>query len=162
MVDRTRNEKGQFTASHGGKHEKLYGVWCTMRERCKNPHNKSYPRYGGRGIVVCELWDKDYASFRAWSMQNGYREGLSIDRIDNSGNYEPSNCRWADRATQNRNYSRNRLITYKGRTQCLADWADEIGIKRATLAFRLKQGKPLDEAFSKTDGRFNGEVLLHG
>ena len=153
MSDRQRTVTGQFTKIHGGAHTRLYNVWCCMRERCKNPHNKRYDRYGGRGIKVCSEWDHDFAAFRDWSNANGYQEGLTIDRIDCDGNYEPGNCRWVTHKVQNRNYSRNHFITYHGETKCIADWADETGINRATILFRMKQGKPLEEVFSKVDGR---------
>ena len=153
MRDRERNAKGQFTRIHGGEKSRLYRVWCGMRDRCRNPHNKRYERYGGRGISVCDEWDKDFAVFRKWSQEHGYEEGLTIDRINGDGNYEPGNCRWVTTAVQNRNYSRNHFITYHGETKCIADWADETGINRATILFRIKQGKPLEEVFSKEDGR---------
>ena len=152
-MNRTHDEKGRFVASHGGRKTRLYNVWCAMKERCNNPHNKRYENYGGKGIKVCDEWKNDFATFRSWAMENGYDDGLTIDRIDTDGNYEPSNCRWVTHKVQNRNYSRNHLITYDGRTQCLSDWADELGINRATVLFRLKQGKPLEEVFSKQDGR---------
>lgn len=148
-----RDEKGRFAKVHGGRNTRLYGVWCAMKERCGNSHNKAYKRYGGRGIRVCEEWQHDFSAFREWAYKNGYKEGLTIDRIDSNGNYEPSNCRWATHKEQNRNYSRNHMITYKGRTQCLSDWADEYGINRTTVLFRIRCGKPLDEVFSPIDGR---------
>ena len=152
MSQRERTDKGMFAPIHGAKHTRLYKVWCAMRERCNNPHNKRYARYGGRGISVCNEWD-DYRAFREWAEMNGYADGLTIDRIDTDGNYEPSNCRWATRAEQNRNYSRNRMITFNGITMCLTDWADKYGIKRATLAFRLNSGKTMEQALENTDGR---------
>ena len=86
-------------------------------------------------------------------MQNGYAEGLTIDRIDNNGNYEPQNCRWTTVAEQNRNYSRNHVITFQGETKCLSDWADYFGINRATVLYRIKAGKTLEEVFRCEDGR---------
>lgn len=74
-----------------------------MIQRCTNPNQKKYPIYGGRGIVVCEEWKCSYTAFRDWAMANGYEEGLSIDRVDVDGNYEPSNCRWATRSEQEAN-----------------------------------------------------------
>lgn len=81
---------------------RLYSIWKGMRQRCNNPNNTHYDCYGGRGISVCEEW-KEYPPFRDWAMANGYAENLTIDRINVNGNYEPKNCRWADRKTQVQN-----------------------------------------------------------
>jgi len=88
--------------THGETKTKLYTVWSAMRNRCSNINNTDYPSYGGRGISVCDNWGK-YENFREWSRDNGYSDGLSIDRINNDGNYEPSNCRWATKEVQARN-----------------------------------------------------------
>lgn len=153
MKERARLPDGSFASEHGGRRTKLYGVWCSMKERCSNPHNKSYPRYGGRGITVCTDWANDFSSFRDWAYAAGFRDGLTIDRIDGNKGYSPENCRWATTAQQNRNYSRNHMITYNGETKCLSDWADQFGIKRGTVLFRIQQGKPLPEVFNPIDGR---------
>lgn len=144
---------GRFVRKHPPEQDRLYNVWCSMKERCYNAHNKRYGRYGARGISVCDEWKCDFSVFANWAMSHGYKEGLTIDRIDNSGNYCPENCRWATSAQQNRNYSRNHMITYLGETKCLADWADQFGINRTTVLFRIKNGKPLEEVFSNVDGR---------
>lgn len=81
---------------------KLYHVWATMKHRCKNPNDRNYARYGGRGITFCDEWNK-YEPFHKWAMENGYREGLTIDRRNNDGNYEPSNCRWITMQEQQKN-----------------------------------------------------------
>ena len=156
-----RDCKGKFAPKHGAKHTKLYNVWCAMKERCNNSHNKSFARYGGRGIMICEEWANSFEVFSKWANDNGYKEGLTIDRKDVNGNYEPNNCRWITTAEQNRNYSRNHLITYQGETKCLSDWASYFGINRSTIMYRINQGKPLDEVFLKTDGRTkDGEKLF--
>ena len=95
---------------HGeGKGNPLYWVWTGLRARCNNPKNVGYRNYGGRGITVCNEW-QNYTAFKKWADANGYHSGLTIDRIDNDGDYEPGNCRWADYNTQNRN-SRNTKLT---------------------------------------------------
>mgnify|MGYP001569187649 CR=1 FL=1 len=90
---------------HNGSKTKLYGVWRIMKQRCSNPNYKQYKDYGGRGITVCPEWIESYIAFRDWALNNGYKEGLQINRIKNNGNYEPSNCEWNTSAknAQNRN-----------------------------------------------------------
>lgn len=131
---------------------RLYRIWCSMKRRCDCKTDKVYPKYGGRGITYCKEWST-YPPFKEWAINNGYSEGLTIDRIDNNGNYCPENCRWVDHKTQNRNYSKNVNITYNGETHCLSDWADIIGIDRSTLGARVRRGNPIDEIFDITDRR---------
>lgn len=138
---------------HGGKHEPLYRIWCAMKQRCLNPNNKRYASYGGRGIAICSEWLNDYSAFREWAVANGYEndKDLSIDRIDNDGNYEPSNCRWADKITQANNKSNNIVITYEGKTQTLRKWSEETGINADTLYHRYRMGKMPEEILKVYD-----------
>ena len=145
---------GKFEKKHGMSDSKIYGVWLSMRERCNNEKNKSYKNYGAKGIKVCKEWQESFLPFYNFSISNGYKEGLTIDRIDSKLGYYPENCRFVTVSEQNRNYSRNHLITYKNETLCLSDMADKYGVNRGTVLFRLKNGKTLDEVFSKTDNRY--------
>ena len=101
--------------THGLKNTRLYSIWSSMKMRAYNPKHKRYSDYGGRGITIREEW-LDIHNFYNWAMSNGYSDGLSLDRIDNNGNYEPSNCRWTTKVIQARNQRKRRDNTsgYKG------------------------------------------------
>lgn len=88
---------------HGNRRSRLYNIWAHMRQRCSNPQNKDFNYYGGRGVTVCSEWVDDFSAFQEWALDNGYRDDLTLDRINPDGNYEPQNCRWATMAEQNRN-----------------------------------------------------------
>lgn len=125
---------------HGYWNNPLRNIWGLMIARCHNPKNKSYRRYGARGIVVCPRWKDDFLQFYA-DMSPTYKPGLTLDRKDNNGPYSPENCRWATRAEQNRNYSRNVMIEHDGKTMCAIDWARSLGINYGTLMDRINVQK---------------------
>lgn len=134
---------------HGGKGTKLYEVWCSMRKRCNCNTDKAYKSYGARGIKVCKDWDL-FTNFRSWSFENGYKEGLTIDRIDNNGNYEPNNCRWVSMKEQGNNKRTTKIITYKGDSFPLDIWAKKLNIGYATLYYRIfKLHWEVDRAFEE-------------
>lgn len=122
---------------HGKKHTRLYNIWCNMKSRCYNPNNKDYADYGSRGIIVCSEWLNNFMAFYNWAMSHGYNETLEIERINNDGNYEPSNCRWATRTEQNSNTRRNHFITFNNETHTMKEWAKIKNIPYTTLASRL-------------------------
>lgn len=127
----------------------MYRVWRAMIDRCTQKSYRGYHRYGGRGIKVCDRWSGDdgYKNFLA---DMGERpSGTSIDRVNNDGNYEPSNCRWATAAEQSMNRSSNTLLEYDGRVQPLAAWAREFRIQSGTLIARLRNGWPLEVALNR-------------
>lgn len=95
--------------THGGKGTRLYRIWRDMRTRCQNPKAINYKYYGERGISVCDVWDGDFASFQRWAWETGYRDHLTLDRIDVNGNYEPTNCRWATYKQQANNRRNSRM-----------------------------------------------------
>lgn len=130
---------------HGGKGTKLYDVWCGIKDRCYNSNNRSFLYYGGRGISMDAKWKHNYENFKIWSELNGYKEGLTIDRIDVNGNYEPSNCRWVDRSTQANNRSNNITIEYNDEMHTCAEWAHIKGINYDTLNNRYNSGMSAED-----------------
>lgn len=128
----TRNIPTDRYATRGVSRTRLYRIWNDMKQRCQNPRNSGYGNYGGRGIRVCNEW-LGFPAFYNWAHINGYSDSLTIDRIDNDGNYEPANCRWATRAEQSRNTRRNVMI--KG--VCLAERCRERGLNYGTVNSRI-------------------------
>lgn len=129
-----------YTIKHGQSHTRLYYTWRNMKSRCYNKNNKRYKDWGGRGIVVCDEWLDNFQAFYSWSMSNGYKLGLTIDRIDNNKGYSPENCRWVDIKTQCNNTNRNVYLTYNGKTQTMKQWSEELNISYNTIICRHRKG----------------------
>lgn len=148
---------GNRMRTHGLSRSKLYDVHRQMLQRCHNAQCRDYPEWGGRGIRVCEAWH-DRVVFMDWAHANGYASGLTIERLNNNGHYEPSNCAWIPNNEQWKNKrprrsrrpcNRDRILEFRGRRQRLSDWCKETGISRAALNHRLYRGWPLARALTE-------------
>ena len=131
------------STKHGMRHTATYRAWWAMKQRCGHKSQKCYPNYGGRGICVCERWKE----FPAFLEDMGERpDGHSLDRIDNSGNYEPGNCKWSTMLQQASNTRRSFKITFNGQTLTCSEWERKLGVKTGTLKSRFYRGWPLEKA----------------
>lgn len=138
-----RKVTGEANSSfkHGLHNTRMYRIWTSMKRRCYDASDTfHYSSYGGRGITVCEEWQHDFQAFYDWSMSHGYADELTIDRIDNDGNYEPSNCRWTTKKEQADNRRNTIHITVNGVTKNSTDWARTLGVGRSTIGRHIKKG----------------------
>ena len=126
--------------SFRGKKERLYGIYNNMKTRCYTKTDSHYERWGGRGIKMCDEWLNSYEAFKEWAINNGYKEDLTIERIDNDGNYCPENCKWISHKEQARNKRNNHFLTYNGERKCLGEWCEIYNIPRTTLWNRVARG----------------------
>ena len=119
---------------------RLYRIYTRMKSRCNNSNDHTFCRYGARGITVCREWENSFQLFAQWAYNNGYSELLTIERVDNNGNYEPGNCRWATYKEQSNNTRANHFIECDGKRKTLSQWADEVGITQSSMFSRLFKG----------------------
>jgi hypothetical protein len=143
-----------YTAKHTfhgygktGSKPREYHQWQNMKQRCSNPKASGYDDYGARGVRVCDRWEKSFVKFLA--DMGRCPAGFTIERIKNSGNYEPGNCRWASRKDQNNNTTRNHQITFRGQTKTMAQWAEDTGLSYTLIRRRLWLGWTVDDVFTK-------------
>jgi hypothetical protein len=139
------------------KSERLQNIYVNLKQRCYNPKSTFYKNYGGRSITVCDEWldsemydgrsTKGWIAFKNWALSNGYADDLTIDRIDNSKGYCPENCHWVTMRTQQNNRRSNHLITYKGKTQSLANWCRELNLNYDTIKCRIRRNWTIEKAF---------------
>jgi len=143
---------GLSNKTHGLTKSKVFRAWSAMCSRCSNPNVPEWKNYGGRGILVSKEWA---ASFMAFYRDMGEPPSAEseLDRIDNNGNYQKGNCRWTTRKNNLRNRRVSRLITFKGQTLTLSEWAERLGINKTTLHNRLESGWPIDKALAQTVGQ---------
>ena len=143
---RAENTSEMFT-KHGMSGSRIYTIWVGMKDRCTNANSVEYEQYGGRGIFVCEEW-QTFEPFYEWAMANGYCDDLTIDRIDNSGNYEPSNCRWSTYSEQANNTSRNHVLRFNGEAHTIREWENILGVRPNTVRNRIWKGWTVERALT--------------
>ncbi len=139
---------GCSNIKHGLYGHRLYNVWRDMKKRCYNPKRKLFHRYGGRGITVCEEWIDDFKAFHDWAMDNGYREGLQIDRIDNNKGYFPDNCRFVTHTENQQNREMTIVVTFHGLTTALSAHCRRLGLRYDTVLERIKRNWSVERALS--------------
>lgn len=156
----------QSTKTHGLSHQPIHTAWRNMNRRTSEPTYPGYHLYGGRGISVCAEWRESFEAF-VRDMGPSHSDGLTLDRIDVNGNYEPTNCRWATPLEQGRNKRNNRLLTFRGETMPLSAWAERVGVHHTVIRARLRNGWPVERALTAPAPKrrkrelitFNGETL---
>lgn len=146
---KSKLKENQRKATHGKTNTLLYRTWDGIKKRCYNKSANNYDNYGGRGIKMCDEWKHDFQEFYDWSIKNGYKKGLSIDRIDVNGNYEPLNCRWVTPKEQARNKRETIYVEFNGETRKLVEVSEEIGIPYGKMYARIfEMGKSVEEAIT--------------
>lgn len=136
--------------THGRKGTRLYNIWVSMKQRCHNPNSLNYRTYGAEGKIVCDEWLHDFQAFYNWSMANGYKYDLTIERIDGTKGYSPENCKWATRKEQSNNTRRNFRVIYNGKEQTVKQLAEENNINYPKLLYRLNHNWSIEKALSTT------------
>lgn len=139
-LQRERAKKAKTKHGESSSDNRLYTIWKGIKARCCNSNNPAYKNYGARGIQVCKEWLHDFTPFKEWALKNGYDDKLTLDRINNDGNYEPLNCRWVTRKEQCRNKRNNHFVEYNGERKTISEWSEELGIERTTITRWLKRG----------------------
>lgn len=137
----------EANTKHGLSDSRIYKIFSGMKGRCLNPNNDFYKNYGGRGITICDEW-LNFEIFYKWAINNGYRENLTIERVDVNKGYCPENCTWITMDEQKRNTTVSKKITFNGKTQTLRQWSAEIGIHSSTLCHRFKCGMSVESALT--------------
>jgi hypothetical protein len=135
-----KEQQSQRAKVHGLYQHPLNKRWITMNQRCTNPNVNRYERYGGRGLKVCDEWKNDFLAFYNWSMENGYSSKMTLDRINNDGDYCPENCRYISNKEQQFNKSTNHYVEIEGVSKTIYEWCEEYGVNRNLFNWRLRYG----------------------
>ena len=144
-----REQLIERNTTHGLCGQRLYNIWGCMVQRCSNINNPCYDLYGGRGITICDEWRRDFGAFYDWAMSHGYKDDLTIDRIDNDKGYSPDNCRWITAKEQGNNRSTNRYLEFNGEKHTISEWGELLGIDSETIASRLRRGWSIEKTLTE-------------
>ena len=155
-----RNKEKERTGTHHiwSKNKRINKIWNGILYRCYNPKKDAFKHYGGRGIKVCDEWlpeNNGAVNFYNWAIKNGYKENLTIERIDVNGNYCPENCKWITQAEQMRNTRKNHFITIDGKTKCVREWLKIYNIRSSSFYYRKSLGYSDEEALNKENKKWN-------
>lgn len=159
-ITKRKSKKG-INSTHGLSQTRLYAIWSSMKRRCYKEKEPMYKYYGARGIKICDEWKNSFIDFYNWSMTNGYNDNLSIDRINNNGNYEPTNCRWATRQEQCNNRRSNYIVEYNGEKHTITEIHNKTKIDRRTIKSRIKKYGLCDKVFENNRNKtitYNNET----
>lgn len=149
--DRLRNGRAQSCGclhkKHGKSNTRLYHIWRQIKTRCYNKNNRDYMKYGDRGIQICDEWLNNFQAFYDWAIENGYKENLTIDRVNVNGNYEPDNCTWATKKQQARNKRDTLYYTIDCETKSLSEWCEISNLKYNKVYCRIHRDNwPIERA----------------
>ena len=139
-------ELGKSRATHGLSKTRLYKIYSNMKDRCYNKNSNAYKDYGRRGITICKEWLYSFENFYKWSLTHGYKDELTIDRINNNKGYSSDNCRWTTRTQQTLNTRHNKFIEYNGKKQTLKEWTKELNVPYSKTWKRLYRGWSFERA----------------
>jgi hypothetical protein len=150
-----RETRRLISRTHGESGSHLYLALMNMIARCYDSHNDRFDDYGGRGITICDEWRHDFPAFRDWALANGYKPGLTIERKDVNGNYEPRNCTWIPHADQSKNCRSNVIFVYQGETKIMSEWGRDprCAVCLQTFRIRIQKGWSFERAFTTPNTR---------
>ena len=125
-----------------------------MKQRCYNTNSQNFKYYGGKGVSVCDEWRNNSQAFYDWAMSHGYSDELTLDRIDNDGNYEPSNCRWVTMKEQDNHRSNNVILTLNGESHTIPEWSEILGIKQHVIRNKINRGWSVENTLMRKVGNY--------